>query len=632
MPQLDLRGFNVPEQDFGGLYQAANTLERQRKEDQQLTEQKVGRQAATSKFLTDYLDPKDHLTGTNYDPQIVGGFQNILQQAQQLAGRGASTNDILMAIGPSVAKLNDYSTKAKLISQNIKNTVAKLKTYPGYNVDALETEAKKTAFYGPDGKLKDISTVDPNENYVSMVAQNSPELITSGKGLDDFVNKTPMADYSRSATTTYAGRSKNVKYEAKHPFWEDLQRDQNGNIATDQSGNPLGLGVSGTSMMDDSGKPIVNSQTGQPFQVMDKNNFNAIMSHNPDVADYIRGQVNQHFRDAGAKQLPAENSPQWDMMARHILHDELETRKRSTFRTIDQQKETLPAIKVEIGNNPDMLEATAKYQEANKLKGEYSIGDANGKPVKTNVVQTIGKIFSNDPAYVQGAPTQLEDGRSVIDVTESFPKEGLKTAKNESKTPEAVYYDPTKRSLIIKYRTKSKNPTTKDYDYSAEEIPESKAGQYMMRIAGANGVDPSKVSGMLDQLGYKSAKFNNIEDAKELNDRLGKNTTAKTEEAIKNVEDDNFDALKDVPVKDGKIIKVENRNMTGWLPGRSRYAIQVQTPDGKTKQVNFNDKEEMKKYIQGISAAPKVTKEAPKQPDSPLIDALKKPSSKGILD
>ncbi len=630
---LDVSGFNVPEQNFGGLYKAADTVERQRKEDQELAQQKLGRQAATSKFLTDYLDPKDHLTGTNYDPQIVGGFQNVLQQAQQLASKGASTNDILMAIGPSVSKLNDYSTKAKLIDQQIKSSVAKLKAYPGYNPEAVESEAKKAAFYGPDGKLKDISTVDPNQDYISLVAKNNPELITSSKGLDDFVNKTPMADFSRTVATTYAGRSRNVKYEAKHPFWEDLKTDEKGNIQTDAAGNPLGLGVAGGSMIDDNGKPIVNPTTGQPFQVMDKNNFNAIMTHNPDVADYVRGQVNQHFKAAGAKQLPSEGSPQWDMMARHILHDELETRSRSTFRTVDQQKETLPAIKVELGRDPSALDALANYESAVKLKGEYSINDPSGKPIKTNAVQTIGKIFNNDPDFVQGPPTQLPSGENVIDVTESFPTEGLKTGKNEPFVPESIYWDPSKRNLIVKLRSRTKDASApgggKDYSYKRLDVPESDAGKFMHQIAGANGVDPNKVSSILEQSGYRSAKFNNAAGSNDLNDRLKGAGNEKIEAISKSIDDDNFDALKNLPVKDGVIQSVDNRNILGgWL--RDRYAIDVKTPTGKIRTIPFKDKDAFKDYIKGestISVPPK--KEAPKgdsKSSSLLMETLKTPT------
>lgn len=623
MPGLDLSGFNVPEQQFGGLSKAADRLEQNRREDERQQREQEGRTAATSKFLTDYLDPKDHLTGTNYDPQIVSGFQDILQKAQTLASKGANTNDILMAIGPSVSKLNQYSVTAKAINQQIKDSLGKLKAYPGYNPEALETEAKKQAFYGPDGKMKDISSVDPNQDYVTMAVHNSPELVTSSKGLDDFVNKTPMADYQRTVQTAYGGRTRNVKIEAKHPFWEDLQKDQKGNLVQDAAGNPMGLDVEGTSMVDDNNKPILNPENGQPFRAMDKNNFNAIMMHNPDVADYIRGQVNQHFKAAGAKELPAEGSAQWDMMARHILGDELKTRSRSSFRTIDQQKESAQAIKIDIAQHPDQLQGIAEFNAAQRGTGDYAAyNPKSGKAFKTNPVEAIGHIFNNDPDYTQGPPMQLPDGREVVDVTQSFPTTGLKTGKNEPDVVQSIFYDPNKRSLIVRDRSKAKNPDTKDYDISDEEIPENRIGQYMARIAGVNGVDPNKVGDILTKLGYYGGKFTKPGDGGHMSVSLSGAKAGKVEAAVKGIRDDKFDAVKGTPVADGIVESVDNRNILGsWLPGRDRYAISVKTPDGSSKKITFKTKDELTNYIKGGATAPPSgtpTKGAATQPTADL--------------
>lgn len=591
---LDLSGFNVPEQSFGGLYRAGDRLEQNRREDERIAREQEGRQASTAKFLTDYLDPKDHLSGTNYDPQIVSGFQDVLQKAQALAAKGANTNDILMAIGPSVSKLNDYSTKAKLINQQIKGSLGKLKGYTGYNPEALEMEARKQAFYGPDGKLKDISTVDPNQDYVTMAAQNSPEIVTSGKGLDDFVNKTPMADYQRTVQTAYGGRTKNSKIEAKHPFWEDLQKDEKGNIAVDASGNPLGLDVEGAPMVGDDNKPIVNPQTGQPFKVMNKNNFNAIMTHNPDVADYIRGQVNKHFRDAGAKELPAEGSAQWDMMARHILGDELKTRSRSTFRTLEQQKETAQAVKVELAQDPAALDAIAKFNAAQKLKGDYAIYDPKTqKAVKTNAVEAIGKVFNNEPAFLQGEHTDI-DGRSVIDVTDFLPGGGLKSGRADDQVYKGIYYDPNKRSLLVTQQARTKDKSGQK-PTELEEVPESKIGLFVTRIAAANGVDPDKVSGILENMGYKGAKFTNVQSAGDTPKALEQEHAAKIDTAIK---DNKWDELKGIKTKDGTVAEISERSKTSWLPGVDRYAVYVTDTDGKkVKAFTTSDKKELEAYL-----------------------------------
>lgn len=602
---LDLSGFNQPEQQFGGLYKAADRLEQNKREDERISREREGKQAATSKFLTDYLDPKDHLTGTNYDPQIVGGFQNVLQKAQQLAAKGAPTNDILMAIGPDVSKLNQYSVTAKTINQRIKDSVSKVKPYSGYNTEALETEAKKQAFYGSDGKLKDISAVDQDQDYVSLAAKNSPELVTTGKGLDDFIAKTPMNENSFSGTTAYGGRSKQTSFDVKSHDWMQPDRDAKGNIATDENGMARPMVVKGTPMLDDNNRPIMNTETGKPFMVMDKGYFQAVMQHNPDIADFIRGQVNKHFKDAGAEKLPVENSPQWDMMARHILGDELQTRDHSSLKTREVQKESAQAIKIDIAQHPDQLTDIAKFNAAQRGTGDYAAyNPKTGKAVKTNPIETIGHIFNNDPSFTQGPNVQLPDGRQVIDLTESFPGGGLKTGKGETDVVQSIFYDPEKRSMIVRDRSKQKDPNTKQYEISDEEIPEKNIGKYMYRVAAANGVDPDKVTDILSKMGYHGGKFGNVGDASELVGGGRAAKAAQVDAAIKGIDKDDFKTAEGVPTADGVIQKVNSRYLAGWLPGNGRYEVTVKTPDGESKTLPFKTKEELTNYIKGGSTAP----------------------------
>lgn len=482
---LDTSQFIVKPQEFGGLYQAANTIEQKKIRDEKLAQEREGRQLATTKFLQDYLDPKDRLTGTNYDPEIVNQLQQALQQGSALAGKGASTADIMMALGPTVNRINQYSTKAKLINQQIKDSTSKLKGYGGYNLDALSDQAKKLAFYDDKGKLKDPSLIDPNTDWVTQATQQNPEIVTTAAGLDQFVNKTPAATYSRTAQTTYAGRSRNVKYETTHPFWEDLARDDQGNIKTDAAGNPIGLDVVGGIIKDDKGNPIINPETNQPYTGMDKGHFVAIMQHNPDVADYIRGQINTHFKQAGAKEVPQEGSPQWLAMGQHILGDELRGRSKSSFKTIDQQKETGAAVKVEIGQSPEMLQATKNYYEATRKDA------ADKTPKTTTYADTLTGIMNNSPDYSNGEVTKLGD-KTVVDVTSMVP--ALKY--NNDQVYKNVYRDPQKNSLIVVKQNGEK-----------EEIPENKVFQFMTKISGYNKLNPEYIRKVMDESGFSGGKF-----------------------------------------------------------------------------------------------------------------------------
>lgn len=346
---LQLGGFVTEPRNYSFFDKAANTLERRQLKADQAQREGIAKRNAAGAFLDSYLDKKQFLTGTNYDPQIVKGLQEAIQQGAALAAQGADTPTIMMALGPKVGQLNEYSTKAKLIDKQIKDSVTKLKAYKGYNTEALEELAKKTAFYDADGKLKDISLVDPNADFITETVSLYPEKVTTGAGLDDFVNRTPMSDVSRETQTMYMGKKRNVRYDAKVPFWMDLAVDEKGNPVQDLSGNPVGLDVVSDVLTGDDGKPLVNPETKTPYKVMEKGRFNAIMQHNPDIADYIKGQVNQHFKDLGADKIPAPGTAQYDMMARAIAYDEFKTRDRSSFKTRENETKSAPATRIELG-------------------------------------------------------------------------------------------------------------------------------------------------------------------------------------------------------------------------------------------------------------------------------------------
>lgn len=404
---VNLDGFVTPENQFEGLYRLSDTLERRRYKDQQLAQQGDARKNAAGSFLNNYLDQKDFLTGTNYDPEIVRQLNEAMQEGATLAQKGADTPTIMMALGPRVNKLNEYATKAKLIDQQIKNASTKLKNYKGYNTEALADEARKMAFYDKDGKLKDISTVDPNEDWITETVRLHPEKVTTGAGFDDFVNKTPLSESSKELQTMYAGKKRNIKYDSKAPFWMDVAKDEKGDTEVDVSGNPVGLDVMGDYVSGDDGKHLVNPETNRPYKVVNKDIFNAVMKHNPDIADYVRGQVVQHFRDLGTDKIPQEGTAQWDMMARNIVYDELKTRDRSSFKTRDNETKTTPVTRIELGypayaprsnssSGSGAPEIRDVYSEINNKASAgkelpFGVGKALGKVIELNQLGTTAQ-------------------------------------------------------------------------------------------------------------------------------------------------------------------------------------------------------------------------------------------------
>jgi hypothetical protein len=584
---LDLSGFQNKPQEFGGLYQVADTIQKRKYREDQLAQQQEGKRLATTKFLTDYLDPKERLTGTNYDPEIVKQFDALLGEGATLAAKGASTPDIMMALGPKVNKLNEYSTKAKLINQQIKQSSERLKGYGGYNIGALEDEAKKRAFYGDDGKLKDISTIDPNTDWVTEATQKNPELVTTGAGLDQFVNKTPSATYERTYQTAYAGRTKNTKYTATHPFWEDLATDEKGNVAVDATGTPIGLDVVGTTMVGDDNKPIINPDTKKPYQVMDKGHFTAIMQHNPDVADYVRGQVNRHFKEAGAQQMPAEGSPQWEMMARSILRDELKTRSKSSFKTIDKQSETGARVKVEIAQNPEMLQATKDYYESTRKEG----GTGGKVPKTTTYADVLTGIMNNEPDYSSGDIVDV-GGKKVVDITPMVPD--LKYSNDQ--VYKKVYRDPTKNSLIVEKQNGDK-----------QEVPESKVFQFMKTLSGYNNLNPEYIRKTMEEGGFDGGKFNKAKPSGFTQQLQQAEQTQREAQAKKLSEFESSGKVSEIKDFEGKATKdgtIEKIDKTSAFNLMSDYYIKFN--NGSEKK--FKNKSELAAYLKQQGGSQQTTK------------------------
>lgn len=497
---VPVENFITKPQEFEGFYQAANQLERNRLREEEAMQRRDMQKKANSQFLTNYLDSKDYLTGTAYDPQIVSQLQEALAQGIDLASKGADTPTILMTLGPKVGKIKEYSTKAKLINQQIKEAVSRLKGYKGYNIEALEQEARRMAFFDDTGKLKDISSVDPQMDWVNETLTKRPEAVTSWAGLDDFVAKTPMQEYSRDITTIPApGKTLRTAYDAKHPFWMDVELDEKGNVAIDpNTGKPKGLTVVGETLTDDKGQPIINPETKSPYRMLEKSRYNAIVSHNPDIKDALRGEVIRTFRET-KQPIPDENSPQWEAMARSVLYDELKTRDRSLFKEIIKPTESAALTKVQMIQDPTTAAA---------LKKLANLGDDGGsgsslKGYKVNTVEAIGNIFNNDPEYMSGERVKV-NGRDVIDVTNVFPGGGIKDGRGEDFRYRSVFFDPEKRSLIVEKEVPN---DLGEKEIQRKEVKESEAGVFIRQIAEANGVPLKAVRGILDKMGYNNGKF-----------------------------------------------------------------------------------------------------------------------------
>lgn len=366
---LNLDNFITPEQNFGGLYKLGDTLERNKQRNEIATQRDSANRSSMAKFLTDYLDPKEHLSGSPYDPQVTKGYMDLLNEGAQLIknNKGLTTDMLLTALSPKVNRLSQYASTAKSISQQLKERGAQIPDNSGYDKFALMEQAKKTAFYNPDGSLKDISTVDPNIDWISETVKQKPELVTNNKGIDEWLKgQTRMPNSTDVTVYNERGGRQRQKVKTTAYDWAVPDTDANG-VHTRKFVPEFDHAVDG-------GNAIVHEFTNPdgtkvkaPVRAVTDRVFNTILSNSPGTADWVRGQVNQHinsgdYKDANGDKITID-SPQAKTLAKTILYDELKSRGLGSMEDVQESKPT--QIKVYAPKTPKQpSEAAQNQQEA----------------------------------------------------------------------------------------------------------------------------------------------------------------------------------------------------------------------------------------------------------------------------
>lgn len=331
---LNTDGFVTKEQDFGGLYRATDTLERRRYREDQLSERREGKRASSLNFLNSYLDKKDFFTATPHDPELVRRMDELLSQGASLANQGADGNTIKMSLSPGVAKLNEYYSKAKLISEQKRQTIEHLKSIPGIDVDKFANEFDNVAFYETDPKtgqrkVKDISTIDPTMMYGDQVLKERD--VFNNKGIEDYISKSGKETRLQDVSVYDRNRAmRRTKAEMTMPSYMVSDVDNRGahvgfvpefEIATDES------------------QPILHKFKGEkgdveaPVRMVTKEVFGSLPAN---AKAYILQETRKHAKE---NNIPV-SSPQSEMFARALAYDELKQsgKNYSTLKEISVEK------------------------------------------------------------------------------------------------------------------------------------------------------------------------------------------------------------------------------------------------------------------------------------------------------
>jgi len=504
---LDLRGFMEEPNQWTGLYHVADQLEKRKLRADQLALQQQSRRAAAGTFLQNYLDPKDMLTGTAYDPMIVQGMQAAMQQGAKLAAAGADAPTLMMALGPMVNKLSLYSTNAKTINKQVDEQIKLMREsgLTGYDYSALKDEAMRNAFYKRDKNgaqtLIDPSEIDPSANYVQKAIEANPGKLTTAAGLDLFAKNSPMSKtlYDRQKYTGM-GELDRSKVHLIGQTWLTPERDKSGSI-TDL--------VPKHDVATEGGQPLIHDfkdeqgkVTRAPVRLLSEDVFDDMMQRRPDIADYIKGVVSQHLGEYKDKsgQAIGINDPKAKMVARAIAYDELNRRKSATIERADIIDKPSPAqISVNVGSTPQALQLVEDKAAASS-RGHQSVTGIN-KPA--NAIEVFGRVMNNDPEMLQGE-TIDKNGRQVYDITSIFPGGGLMAGRGANFKYKGIYYNPSERSIIV---DKEHTDQFGLHFNQSETIPEKEIGKFIYKIAQSNGISYNQVKGMLEKFGYSKGKF-----------------------------------------------------------------------------------------------------------------------------
>lgn len=523
---LDLSGFAQQPNQWAGLYHAADQLEKRQLRADQLTAQKDARRNAAGTFLQNYLDPKDYLSGTQYDPMILQGLESLQQHGAQLAAAGADSPNLMVALGPMVGKLLSYKTNAQTINKQVDDQIKLMREsgLTGYNYNALKDAAMKKAFFNEKGMI-DPNEIDPTANYIQKAIEEHPEDLTTAAGLDKYAKDTPMQKtlWDRQEWTG-TGKEDRSKVHLIGQNWLVPERDKTGKITDLVPKHDIA--TEGQNPLLHKFTDELGNERNAPIRLLSEDIYDDMSKRYPDTADYMRSLIKQHLKeytDKGGKPI-SESDPRAKLVGRAIAYDELYKRRTPGIEqaTIND-KPSQALVSWNIRNLPG-YDQKIEDEAAARARGRKSVV-GNGK---ANAVEVLTRAFKGDSDILQGEPIE-KDGSKVYDITSMLPGGGLSSGKGAEFKYKGIYFDPGTKDLIVD------KETTDNYGLkhkTTETIPHKDLKTFMYKIAQANGVGVDEVKNILDKLGFeKTSPANEFEKDIEMR----KSRLAKIKDSVANL-------------------------------------------------------------------------------------------------
>lgn len=595
---------------FGGdpgqaLQGLTNSLYMRNMQQQRLSLQQEAKRQQSGQFLERFLDPKQYLSGTAYDPMIVSSINEALQKGAQMAQQGADIPTMLMGLGQYTNRINDYSNKAKLINKQADDTIAKLKETgaKGYDYAALKDLALKKAFHNIDPKTgqdlglqQDMTKVDPSQNYVLSALSEHPDQVTNAGDFDEFAKNSErvktLIDKQRYTGTGTLNREKLVMSGQN---WLEPDYDE-------KSGKVKEL-VPRYEHATNAGSPLMHTFTDQngkesqaPVRLLDQKVFDDLVQRKG-VGDYLRGQVMKHLREyesPDGQQLTLD-SPQAHLVARAIAYDELKNRRGGGVEeTGIQNKPSAQEVGIRLFGDREQRAYDSRYGRG---EAEYDLDkdgllpkkNKKGNP-KENTVDAINEVATHNPEYLQGDPEE-RDGSAVIDVLNQLPKAQLKYGPMKGQSYKHAYYDPEAGAFTLIKNDKKAAP---------EVIQRKDMPKFLHSIATANGVENKYVDKSLSAYGFKGGNYEGGADAPDLHGAIAEHRATIVNNALSaETETQRSNALKDAGLRipEGTVTGLSERGGMRIWGGASPYALDYKKPNGDTDTKYFKSKQDMEDYL-----------------------------------
>jgi hypothetical protein len=258
-----------------------------------------------AKYLKDTLDFNQFATGLpEYDPVIHQTISDAMKDLSQKAINPAySQAQLLLDANNYTQKLSDYSTKARLIDQQLQALRAEQAKNKYVNADNWYKYAKLAAFHDGNGAVRNINDVDPNKNYWDEALHNHADDIINGDGgIGDYIK----ASDKKPITTQIQKVNNGIKTTSKYAG--EIYPAFNTTIKDPKTGVVTGIGLKSQTIKDAQGNDI---------NIADNDTYNLVTSDK-----YRNAALNKVVRAQGID----PNSELGEVAKRKALYDYLQTK------------------------------------------------------------------------------------------------------------------------------------------------------------------------------------------------------------------------------------------------------------------------------------------------------------------